>query len=574
VRKGVRALDCRGALVAAALILLTAAIFAPLRGAPFLEMDDGQYVFENGVVRQGLSWTTLRWAFTSTEASNWHPVTWVSHLLDVRLFGLDAGAHHLVNVGLHAANAVLLFALLARLAGAVWPAALTAALFAVHPLHVESVAWIAERKDVLSAFFGLLTLAAYLRYLRRPGTGRFLSVLLLYALGLMAKPMLVSLPLLLLLLDYWPLGRWPGSAPSAGAPGRPRLAAAWPLLREKLPLAALAAASSALTVLAQSRGGSVISLAARPLAQRAGNAVVSLADYLSLTAWPAGLAVYYPHPGAGLPSWKIGLSLGFVALVTALAVAARRRLPYLAVGWGWYLVTLLPVIGLVQVGDQAMADRYTYLPLIGVFTAVAWGGASLARHTAARTALAALGIAAVLACGVAARGEAVRWRDGYTLFSRALAVTRDNWAAHNVLGGILSGRGDAAGAEEHYREVVRIRPTFPEGHNNLATVLAGQGRVDEAFPHYREAIRLNPRYAEPWFNMGLDLAGRGATADAAGALEEAIRRRPAYPKAWYLLGVQKERLGRTAEAAVCYRQALRYQPGMPAAVARLSGLSR
>jgi len=367
LREGLRAgpipAFSRSRVIVLALLLAvgTAAVYLPVRSFDFCGFDDDAYVSENALVRQGLTPRGVAWAFTTFRAANWHPLTWLSHMLDVSLFGMEPGAHHLVNVAFHAANAVLLFLVLRGMTGALWGSAAVAALFALHPLHVESVAWIAQRKDVLSAFFFLLMLSAYLRYARSPSRGRLAAVTALFALGLLAKPMLVTAPFVLLLLDFWPLGRFGGAHPDPGTlpAGHPPAVGVRRAVLEKVPLFLLSALSSVVTVVAQSRGGAMVPADALPFGARAANALVACAAYLWKTFWPAGLAVYYPHTKGELPAWKIAGAAALLSALTGIAVREARRRPYLAVGWLWFLGMLVPVIGLVQVGGQAMADRYT-----------------------------------------------------------------------------------------------------------------------------------------------------------------------------------------------------------------------
>ncbi len=499
-------------------------VYAQVRTFAFVNLDDQQYVTSNPVVLRGLTWDGVAWAFGGFHAANWHPLTWLSHMADVTLFGADAGAHHAVNVALHALNALLLFGFLRRATGATWRSAAVAALFAVHPLHVESVAWVSERKDVLSGAFFFLTLHAWLGYTRRPGAGRYVAVAALFVLGLLAKPMLVTLPLVLLLVDAWPLGRL---APGAAGGSTPSRAAR--LVAEKVPLLVLAAASSIVTWLAQSAGGATASAEAIPLGGRVANAAVSYVLYLVRTVWPSGLAAFYPHPslaGDGIPAWKTAGALLLLLAVTAAAVRERARRPYLLFGWLWFVGTLLPVIGLVQVGEQGLADRYSYLPLTGLLVAAVWGGAE--RLGRLRSPALAWGAAAapILALALAAHAQASTWRDSLALHGRALEVTERNWNA-------WSGLGDA---------------------------LADAGRPQEAIAAYREALRVRPRLATAWNGLGAAYGQLGAHAEAIAAFEEALRSQPGYADAWYNLGTAHGSLGRHARAAECFRAALRIRP--------------
>jgi tetratricopeptide (TPR) repeat protein len=553
----------RGAAVG--LALSTLALYAQVRGHAFLHYDDNMYVTENPVVLQGLTWQGFLWAWTSLDAFNWHPLTWLSHMLDVELFGLDAGAHHLVNAALHAANAAVLFVVLATMTGAAGPSLVVAALFAVHPMHVESVAWVSERKDLLSTLFGFAGLGAYARYARRPGAWRYAAVAISFAASLMAKPMWVTFPFLLLLLDFWPLGRvqriGPASAPPPPGPGdrptsspspegavldvsdariRPgesaspagrgpaaRRLPAFPLSRlllEKLPLLALSAASSAITVLAQERGGAIRGLEIG-FGARLANAAVSYVAYLARTAWPVGLSPQYPHAGSALPAWKAAAAALLLAAVTGLALAGARRMPWLAVGWLWFLGMLVPVIGLVQVGAQSMADRYSYVPLVGLFVAVAWGGAALVASRGLGPPLAVAASAAVVALAAATWRQVDHWATHESLFRHAVTVNPANGLAHHILSQGLAAAGKLDEALAHAREAVRLEPGLARVHKNLGYVLFRVGLVDESIASLRTAVALQPDYAEAYQNLAVAYARKGwaELANEARSRERALR---------------------------------------------------
>ena len=420
-------------LIAAGLLLGTLALYARVAGHPFIFFDDNRYVTENPTVQAGLTWQGITWAFTTLHVSNWHPLTWLSHMLDVELFGVNPGAHHVVNVLFHAANAVLVFLLFLRMTGATWRSAFVAALFAVHPTHVESVAWVAERKDVLSTLFGLLAMLVYVGWTRRGGAGRYLGVVALFAASLLSKPMWVTLPFLLLLLDAWPLQRWAGSPVPVDPepPASPRLGLGR-LVLEKLPLLALSIASSAVTVVAQSQGGAMVNLDLG-MGARIGNAAVAYVRYVAKTFWPTDLAIYYPHPAGGLPTGQAIGAAAVVVLATAVAFLAVKRAPWFALGWFWFLGTLVPVIGLVQVGAQAMADRYTYVPTIGLYVVVAWGLAGIARRWNLGKGAAAAAGAAILALSAVTWNQVGYWSDHILLFEHALAVEPRSGVAVGVL---------------------------------------------------------------------------------------------------------------------------------------------
>ncbi|HEX9053248.1 MAG TPA: tetratricopeptide repeat protein, partial [Anaeromyxobacter sp.] len=527
-----------GAGVAAALGILVLAVFGQTAGFGFVNFDDPQYVLRNPLVLGGLSWRGAGAAFTSLYAANWHPLTWLSHMADVSLFGLDAGAHHAVNVAFHLANALLLFRLLRVATGATVRAAVVAALFAVHPLHVESVAWISERKDVLSTFLLLLTLIAWVRHARRPRAATLAGVCALFALGLLAKPMLVTVPAVLLLLDGWPLGR--AADPDVpGEPGRVRREAVPGLLREKLPLLALSAASCAVTLVAQARGGAMGNTGDYPFWPRLANAAVSYVTYLAQALWPARLAAFYPHPtyvGQGFRPWQPLAAALLLAAITAVAWATRRERPHLLFGWLWYLGTLVPVIGLVQVGMQAHADRYTYVPLVGILVAVIWeAAAALERIRWGRAFGLGLAGVAVLACAIVAHGQAATWRDSLALRSRQVEVNPDDWASWLGLGMALD---DAGRLEEALRAMERARALAPvQGEASIAwnsggVLLARLGRLPEAAASFRGALALEPDSTSAWLNLGSAQEQLGDPLGAADSFAQAIRLAPGGAAAW------------------------------------------
>ncbi|MBZ5638125.1 MAG: tetratricopeptide repeat protein [Acidobacteriia bacterium] len=539
----------------AALLLVGATIlaFAPVLSAGFLIYDDERYVLRNPHIQEGFTADALRWAMSAGYASNWHPLTWLSHMLDWRLFGSSAGGHHLTSLLLHAANAAALFLLLDRMTGATGRSAFAAALFALHPLHVESVAWVAERKDVLSTLFWILATFSYVAWTRRGGIARYVQVAALLALGLSAKPMLVTLPLTLLILDGWPLGRF---ASGSGRAAR--------LVAEKVPLLALSAVSAAVTLAVQAASPAVGSIQEFPLGARVGNALVAYAAYLGKAIWPTGLAVFYPHPGPSLALAKPAAAALLLAAVTALALAFRRTRPYLLAGWLWYLVTLVPVIGLVQVGEQAMADRYTYVPLIGPFIAIAWGVPDAARALLAairrggakgtetgrplRWALLTGAGAVLLVLALLTRAQAATWKNSLTLFEHALAVTRGNHLAHLDLGAALAREGRSDEALAHYTEAVRLKPDDATAQYDLGAALAARGGDAKAMEHYAKALALDPGYAAPHNNLGILLAKQGRIDEAARHYAEAVRLRPDFAEAHFNLAVALHALGRDEEA--------------------------
>ena len=526
----------------------------------FVNFDDDLYVTGNPRVQKGLSWDNAGWALTTFEASNWHPLTWLSHMLDAQLFGLDAGKHHFTSLLLHAVNALLVLFLLVRMTGALWRSALAAFLFALHPLHVESVAWIAERKDVLSALLWLSALAAWIGYTRSRRPAPYALTLVLYALSLMAKPMAVTLPFTLLLLDYWPLRRLP-------FPGRGHPAELKALVWEKAPLFAMSAASCAVTLAAQHVGGAMKTLEAYAFDERLANAAVSYGSYLGKLFWPASLAVFYPHPHPGLGSWTAIGSLLALTGVTAAAFRLAGRAPYFLFGWLWYLGTLVPVIGLVQVGEQALADRYTYMPLLGPFIAIAWGLGGLAdRFPRARTAAAGLAAAVLAALLLLTRAQAGAWSDSETLFRHALAGHGDNALAHTSLGLALYEKGRPDEAMSHYREALRIDPGFFDARNNLGNALAKAGRKAEAIEQYREALRILPDSPKVLANLGLALMESDRLPEAAEYLEKAAKAAPESTDMEVLIGTALLKSGRTAEAEVRFNRVLAARPASPEAL--------
>jgi tetratricopeptide (TPR) repeat protein len=536
-------------LVCMVLAVGTVAVYWRATGCGFVNFDDDDYVVVNPHLQSGLGAAGLRWALTTTWASNWHPLTWVSFLFDYQLHGLNPSGYHRTNVLLHAANSVLLFLLLRNMTGAVGKSAVVAALFAWHPLHVESVAWVAERKDVLSTLFGFLTLAAYAHYAARPGVPRYLLVFVLFALCLMAKPMLVTLPFVLLLLDYWPLRREASLAR---------------LFVEKLPLLCLAAGSAVLTLYAQHRGGAINSLEHLPFPWRLANAVVAYVRYVEQMFWPLNLAVFYPHPREELNWAPVALAGLLLAGFTFACLRWGRRQPYLTVGWLWYLGTLVPVIGLVQVGGQALADRYTYVPLIGLFVILAWGLPDLlAGWRVEPVVLAPVAVVALALCLVLTWGQVLTWYDGGSLWEHALHVTSGNYVAHNNLGNYLGARGRMDEAVEHYRDALRINPAYADAWNNLGAALARRSQLDEAVASYQQAVQLSPASATIHHNLGLSLLQLGRDQEALEHFAEAVRLRPGYARAHHSLGRVLERLGRTDEALERYRLAVRLHPDVP-----------
>jgi len=542
-------------LICLGLALATCIVFEPLRLNGFVDYDDDKYVTSNETIHAGLTRETVAWAWTTTYFSNWHPLTWLSHLLDVQLYGLNPAGHHLTSLLLHILNTLLLFGLLNRMTHRLWPSAFVAALFALHPLHVESVAWVSERKELLSTFIGLVVIWTYVGYARHGGIGRYLLTALFLALGLMAKPMLVTLPFVLLLLDYWPLERVSGGARPLGR-----------LVLEKVPLLALSALSSLVTL--QVQQGPLTQSAVISFPLRAANALMSYVRYLGKTIWPTDLVVLYQHPylAGGTPwaSWMLVAAAACLIALTLLALLARRQ-RYAIVGWLWFLGTLVPVIGLLQVGRQAMADRYTYLPLIGVFIVVAWGGADLILRWSSERALgrrraATLALVILVACMVAARAQVGTWRDSETLFTHALEMNSSNPAMQYNLGVMLAAEDRHDEAISHYRRTLEMDPYYKKARNNLCAELRRQDRADAAIAQCREALRYNPDYAKAYANLGAALRLQGKLDEATEMLRQALFLDPVLSEPFFNLGMISVAKGRAQEATEHYRAAVRVSP--------------
>ena len=567
------------ALICLALALGTAALYWPITSHPFILFDDEEYITVNKHVITGLSWDNFRWAFTNNEAANWHPLTWLSHQLDCTLFALDAGAHHFINLLFHVVNTLLVFVFLRGATGAVWRSALVAAFFAWHPLHVESVAWASERKDTLSTFFFLLTLIAYARYTQErskaeeigsppetPGgtTLRYwfyALTLFLFGCGLMSKPMVVTLPFVLLLLDFWPLGRI--------LDAEFRIQNLKVLLLEKIPIFALSMGGSVVTYLVQIGGGAEWKT---PLFDRLANAGVAYARYVAKTFWPTDLVILYPHP----KHWPVLLSLGAAVVLVAwtiLCVRHWRRQPYLTVGWFWFLGTLVPTIGIVQVGAQSMADRYSYIPSIGFFIALVWAAAELVRAKPERKNLfLILGGGALAGCLLVTTIQINYWRNSISLFLHAIEVTQNNYVAANCLGKAFEKAGDKTRALVLFRDVVRMEPRYSQGHFNYAISLLEFGNTTEALKHLQAAAALEPRNPDIQFDLGIFFSQHASWTNAATCFSNSIALRPSFPPAQHNYASALANLGQFSAAAVHFREALRLKPDFADAQKQLSHL--
>jgi tetratricopeptide (TPR) repeat protein len=561
VRGSAPAASTRLALLLVLLTLLPAVTFWSVRSDAFITYDDPEYVPNNPVVGQGLTWPGVRWAFTTGTGANWFPLTWLSHMADVSLFGIDPSGHHTTNLLLHVANTLLLFLLLRRLTGEDWKSAWVAALFAVHPAHVESVAWVAERKDLLSGLFWLATTMAYVSWVRRRGAGRYALMLAFFAAGLMSKPMLVSLPLTLLLLDTWPLERLGGGnslrsflrLSSEGRPG---------LVLEKVPLFLMAAASSVVTFLVQRAGGAVRSLEAFPFPIRLANALVAYVRYLGKLVWPARLAVFYPHPGASLSAALAAAAALCLLALSAAAFILRRKASYLFTGWFWFLVTMLPVIGLVQVGYQALADRYTYIPFVGLFVAIAWGvPALLLRWRPAPVAMRAAAVLSVFALAVTAAAQLRYWRNSETLYLRTLEVTKNNSTIENNLGDFYNETGRPEKAMPYLSDALRIKPGGPEIENNVGRSLYMMGRYPEAEQHFRRSLSRNPQDPITLNNLARVRFIQGDVQQAVGLYRAAAAAKPDAAEVRMRLGIALFLEGNVSAAREELERASLAEPG-------------
>ena len=554
-----------------ALAALTLAVFGQTLRHEFVNYDDDAYVYENPAVTGGLTFRGIEAAFTKGSAENWDPVTTISHMLDCQLYGLNAGGHHMTNVLLHGASAILLFLVLRLMTGALWRSAFVAAVFAIHPLRVESVAWVTERKDVLSGLFFMLTLWAYVRYVRQPlSLRRYLMIMLCFVLGLMSKAMLVTLPLVLLLLDYWPLKRFtgPGFASGGAGPVEGLKIFSFPLrlIIEKIPLLMLSLASCVVAIIAQ--GHAVQPLEKFPLSLRIGNALVSYVAYGWQMFYPAGLAVFHPYPASGLPAWEVILAFLILLAISVGVFHWRRPCPYLLVGWLWYLVMLMPVIGLVQIAGQARADRYTYLPQIGLYLALTWSVAELgARWRFRRPVLGGLAVMVVAALSAGSFIQTSYWHDSETLWAHTIACTTNNAIAHYNFGMTILPKARVAEALAHFQKAVKIDPNYARAHVSLGAAFFQQGRVDEAIAHFQKALtmEITPDPSAVYYDLGIALLQQDRVDEAIAHFQKAVEIRPGDVEFRNVLGNTLFQKGRMDEAIAQYQAILKIRPGQPEA---------
>ncbi len=550
------------------LILIICAVFGQVHSFEFINYDDPSYVNENVHIVTGLKWHNIVWVFTNGHGGNFHPLTGLSYMLDCQLFGLKPGLHHLVNLLFHIANTALLFIVLRQMTTAIWQSAFVAALFALHPLHIEPVAWISSRKDVLSTLFFLLTIGAYSRYVKSPTAGSYILTLVFFALGLMAKPMLVTLPFVLLLLDYWPLKRL--EYRRIGNRGREKKVlfcfyfqiGTWRnLIWEKFPFFVVTGVSSVITYLVFKSIGIVQNTQTFPLSVRIANAVMSYIRYIWKMLWPARLAVFYPHPLNTLPLWQVLAAATLLLFITIFVVRFAKKHKYLFVGWFWYVGTLVPVIGLVTVGIQAMADRYSYIPLIGLFIIVAWGANDLLTGWKYRkVALGVLSITVVLILSIGTYLQTSHWRNSQMLFEHAVEVTHENYVAYNYLGLVLIEQNNFNESLNLFHRAIQANPCYALARSNLGFAYSSLGRYEEAVEAYKDAIRINPNYATARYNLGVIYDKVGCYQEAVDSYRQTTRIKPAYADAYYNLGVIYGKLGHYQEAIEAYRQAVKIKP--------------
>lgn len=571
------------------LILVTAAVYWQVQEFDFINYDDNEYVYDNPNVQEGFTFDSIIWAFTTGHSSNWHPLTWLSHMLDFQMFGLWAGGHHLTSLFFHIVNVLLLFFVFRKMTGNIWQSAFVAALFALHPLHVQSVAWVSERKDMLSAFFWMLTLWAYIRYVQHPGWTAYMWVVFFFILGLMSKPMVVTLPFVLLLLDYWPLNRLrlDGSEKNLHV----KIAG---LLREKIPMFILTVASAGITIIVQHRWGALKSFDVVPLTDRLANVLISYVNYIIKFIYPVKLAAFYPYPNV-ISIWKLTASVFVLSAFSWTVIKLMNRKPWFIVGWFWFLGTLVPVIGLIQVGIQSMADRYMYLPMIGLLIAVAWGIPELLSKWHHRKAVLSVSAACIIMSFFwISRAQLVYWTDTYTLFNRAIAVTENNFFAYNVVGKELALKGDYKTAEKYLLTVLTIKPDDSDAMMGLGEMayqnenygkalnyyqkalllrpddtkiiyiigdlLYKSGKPDKAISYYFKALVLDPSDPAIYNKLGIVLFSKNMFEQAQEKFETVVRLNPKFDEAYYNLGLVASKQGKYSDMLIFYNKALSINP--------------
>jgi tetratricopeptide (TPR) repeat protein len=546
----------RAVLVYSVIILTTLSVYLPVKDFDFVVYDDYDYVFDNPRVKEGLTFKNVLWSLIATKVSNWHPLTWISHMTDIQIFGMNAGGHHLTSVGFHILNTVLLLVWLNAMTGEFWKSSFVAALFAIHPLHVESVAWIAERKDVLSTFFCFLTLLFYTLYCQKKNRQQYLLSLFFFICALMAKPMVVTLPFVFLILDYWPLKRYP-EVFSKDIPVQD-LRVIGRLLVEKVPFVMFSLLSCLKTLTVQH--STVASIDLFPLIPRTANSIISYSEYISKMVFPFPLAVLYPYPRI-IFLWKVIASLFIVLSISFLVIRRLRRSPWLAVGWFWYIGTLVPVIGLVQVGVQGYADRYTYIPLIGLFIMIAWQVPEMVqswKHKTIALSVSAAGILSVLC--VLTSLQIRHWENSITLFEHALKSTSENYVAHHNLGFSLAERGNFDEAISHYNKAIQIFPFFADSHNNLGFISSKRGNFQEAILHFQNAIEYNPNNVQSYYFLANLYFELKQIDNAIIYYSKALEIRPDYVEVINNLGISLALIGKSDESLAHFKEAIRIDP--------------
>lgn len=550
------------------LLLITLAVFWPVKNYDFIHYDDDLYILTNPRVQDGLTIESMKWAFTSTHTGNWYPLTWLSLMLDYELYGLNPAGYHWTNLLFHIANTLLLFFLFSRMTGSIWKSAFVAALFALHPLHVESVAWISERKDVLCTFFWILTMSSYVHYVERPGSFTYLIILFSFSLGLMAKAMLVTLPFVLLLMDYWPLRRFPGMQRTGNiivgnqtwTRSENNVTSTWRLMYEKIPLLALVIPVSIMTMIAQRQAGAMFPIEWLSLDMRVANILISYVWYLVKMFIPSNLSAFYPHPGFW-PMWQVVLSGLLLVCISVAVLRWGRRYPYLPVGWLWYLGTLVPVIGLVQVGSQAMADRYSYIPLIGLFIMAAWGTADIVKNYRYRQViLGSLALATIVGFTTVTIDQLRYWQNGITLFRRNIATTKPHYISHYNLGVTLMDKGKYKEAIWEFRKALRLKADNADAHNNLGVCLYRKGEYQQAISEYNAALKLKPDHIQAHMNLAMLFYQQENWQASIPHFREALRLQPSFAYAHYYLALALEKQGKTAEAKSHYETAVQINP--------------